>query len=111
MSELKVVLAYLLRYFRFDSLDHRDKISAMMEMVYRPKSPLRLRVFERRKAELFEPNESMDLMMKARNSLDDGSIRSGNGSLIDLGLGGSNSSGGSSTGGDNLSLSQQSMLD
>ena len=100
MSELKVVLAYLLRYFRFESLDHRDKISAMMEMVYRPKSPLRLRVHERRKAEMFEP-ESMDILMKARSSLD-GSI--GNGSLIDLGLG-------SASGSDNHSLSQQSMLD
>lgn len=102
MSELKVVLAYLLRHFRFDSLDHRDKISAMMEMVYRPKSPLRLRVHERRKAEMFEP-ESMDMLMKARSSLD-GSL--GNGSLIDLGLGGS-----SGTGSDNHSLSQQSMQD
>lgn len=103
MSELKVVLAYLLRNFRFDSLDHRDKISAMMEMVYRPKSPLRLRVHERRKAEMFEP-ESMDILMKARHSLD-GSI--GNGSLIDLGLG----SAASGSASDNLSLSHQSMLD
>ncbi|OTF75649.1 cytochrome P450-like protein [Euroglyphus maynei] len=57
MSELKVVLAYLLRYFRFVSIDERDKIFAMMEMVYRPKSPLRLRVYERRKAEVFEHHQ------------------------------------------------------
>lgn len=92
MSELKIVLAYLLRHFRFESLDERDKISAMMEMVYRPKSPLRLRVYERRKAETFEP-ESMDLLMKAASSLD-GSI--GTGSLIDLGVGSGSGSTGSS---------------
>ena len=90
MTEMKVVLAYLLRHFRFEALDHRDKILAMMEMVYRPKSPLRLRVHERRKAETFVP-ESMDMLMKARLSLD-GSTGGLNGSLLDLGLGGSNSS-------------------
>ena len=95
MSELKVVLAYLLRYYRFESVDERDKIVAMMEMVYRPKSPLRLRVFERRKAETFEP-ESMDQLMKVASSLD-GSI--GNGSLIDLGVGS-----GSGSGSDNQSF-------
>lgn len=83
MSELKIVLAYLLRYFRFESLEHRDKISAMMEMVYRPKSPLLVRVHDRRKAETFQP-EAMDLLMKEAASLD-GSI--GNNSLIDLGVG------------------------
>lgn len=99
MSELKIVLAYLLRYFRFESLDHRDKISAMMEMVYRPKSPLRMRVFERRKAETFQP-ESMDLFMKEAHSLD-GSV--GHGSLVDAGVGSSNASG-SGANSDNMSL-------
>ncbi|KAJ6216496.1 hypothetical protein RDWZM_007653 [Blomia tropicalis] len=103
MSELKVVLAYLLRYFRFESLDHRDKISAMMEMVYRPKSPLRLRIHERRKAEMFEP-DSMDALMKTRNSLD-GSIGNSS-SLIDLGLGSV-----SASSSDNHSLSNHSMMD
>ena len=104
MSELKIVLAYLLRNFRFESLDPRDKILAMMEMVYRPKSPLRLRVHERRKAEMFEPESMMDgRLMITRNSLD-GSI--GNGSLIDLGLGSP-----SGSGSDNQSLSHQSMME
>lgn len=99
MSELKVVLAYLLRYFRFESLDERDKISAMMEMVYRPKSPLRLRVYERRKAEIFETTAqpiTMELFMLGkqeqleRTSLDGNSdLISEHNSLLDLGIGSS----------------------
>ena len=48
-TELKVVLAYMLRHFRFQSLDHRDNIATQMEMVFRPKVPIRVRVYERRK--------------------------------------------------------------
>lgn len=49
MSEMKVVLAYLLRHFRFESIDHRDKITTQMEMVLRPKCPVKVRVYERQK--------------------------------------------------------------
>jgi len=49
ISELKVVLAYLLRHFRFESLEHRDKITTQMEMVFRPKCPIKVRVYERGK--------------------------------------------------------------
>lgn len=92
MSELKVVLAHLLRNFRFESLDQRDKISAMMEMVYRPKSPLRLRVYERRKSELLD-NVTMELMVTEKRSnksrmLNNGSAESSShSSLGDAGIG------------------------
>ncbi|KAH9501550.1 Cytochrome P450 4V2 [Dermatophagoides farinae] len=115
MSELKVVLAYLLRYFRFESIDERDKIFAMMEMVYRPKSPLRLRVYERRKAEVFEHNNhhlnnlrtttngriTMELLMKSSSSSSSTPIEinsgtnSGPNSLTDLGVGSSHDGDGS----------------
>lgn len=49
MSEMKVVLAFLLRHFRFESIDHRDKITTQMEMVLRPKCPVKVRVYERQK--------------------------------------------------------------
>lgn len=47
MSEVKIVLAFLLRNFRFESIDHRDKIVVSMEMVLRPKVPLNVRIFRR----------------------------------------------------------------
>ena len=47
MSEVKIVLAFLLRNFRFQSQDHRDKILVSMEMVLRPKVPLKVAIFRR----------------------------------------------------------------
>ena len=47
LSELKIVLAFLLRHFRFESLEHRDKILVNMEMVLRPKVPLRVKILRR----------------------------------------------------------------
>lgn len=58
MSELKVTLAFLLRHFRFESLEARDKITTQMEMVFRPKCPIRVRVYERRKHQL--PNDLLE---------------------------------------------------
>lgn len=121
MSELKVVLAYLLRYFRFESLDQRDKISAMMEMVYRPKSPLRLRVYERRKAEIFETTSqpiTMELFMLGKQEqLDRASLNSHidliseHNSLLDLGVGSSQTSGNRSDQSDNQSNKSMKMLE
>ena len=124
MSELKVVLAYLLRYFRFVSLDERDKIFAMMEMVYRPKSPLRLRVYERRKAEVFEQSSSsdnvnnsrsahgiaMELLMKSTSPEINSGTSSGPNSLTDLGVGSSQSGGSQSQRSDQSDNQSQKSL-
>ena len=50
LAELKVVLAFLLRHFRVESLEARDAILVNMEMVLRPKVPLRLRFWRRQHA-------------------------------------------------------------
>lgn len=47
LSELKIVLAFMLRNFRIESVDARDKILSNMEMVLRPKVPLNVRLHER----------------------------------------------------------------
>lgn len=47
LSELKIVLALALRHFQFESVDKLDKIVYNMEMVLRPKVPLKVRVIER----------------------------------------------------------------
>lgn len=47
MSELKIVLSYLVRNFTFKSVAPRDKILFNMELVLRPKTPLDIQVFER----------------------------------------------------------------
>lgn len=47
LSELKIVLALLIRHYRFVSLDDHDKILFNMEMVLRPKVPIKMKVFER----------------------------------------------------------------
>lgn len=47
LSELKIVLSFILRNFRIESLDQRDKILVNMEMVLRPKVPLNVRFHER----------------------------------------------------------------
>lgn len=49
LAELKIVLAFMLRSFRFESLEHRDKILANMEMVLRPKVPLNVKIYKRSK--------------------------------------------------------------
>lgn len=41
------MLALALRHFRFESVEKLDKIVFNMEMVLRPKVPLKVRVFER----------------------------------------------------------------
>lgn len=47
LSELKTVLALALRHFRFESVEKMDKIIYNMEMVLRPKVPLKMRIYER----------------------------------------------------------------
>ena len=47
MSELKTVLALAVRHFRFESVEKLDKILFNMEMVLRPKMPLKVRIHER----------------------------------------------------------------
>ena len=47
LSELKIVLAFMLRNFRIESIDQRDKILSNMEMVLRPKVPLNVKLHER----------------------------------------------------------------
>jgi cytochrome P450 len=42
LTEEKIVIANVLRNFSVKSLDHRDKIKAAMELVTRPKDPLRI---------------------------------------------------------------------
>lgn len=47
LAELKIVLAFLLRHYKFESLEARDKIITNMEMVLRPKVPLKVKLHER----------------------------------------------------------------
>lgn len=47
LSELKIVLAFLLRHYRVESIDKQDKILFNMEMVLRPKVPLKVRLHQR----------------------------------------------------------------
>ena len=45
MSELKILLALLIKNFIFESTEPRDKIMFNMEMVLRPKVPLKVKKF------------------------------------------------------------------
>lgn len=47
LAEVKIVLAFLLRHFRFQSVEPRDRILVNMEMVLRPKMPLNVQIFRR----------------------------------------------------------------
>lgn len=47
LAELKIVLALLIRHYRFVSLDEHDKILSNMEMVLRPKVPIKMKIHER----------------------------------------------------------------
>ncbi|XP_053202706.1 cytochrome P450 4C1-like [Panonychus citri] len=47
LAELKIVLARLIRHYRFVSLDQPDKVLFTMEMVLRPKVPIKVKVYER----------------------------------------------------------------
>lgn len=47
LAELKIVLAFLLRHYKFESLETRDKIITNMEMVLRPKVPLKVKLHQR----------------------------------------------------------------
>lgn len=44
MSELKVIIAFLLRRFKFESITSRDKIITRMDMVLRSKHPIKVKI-------------------------------------------------------------------
>jgi len=44
LTEEKIVLANVFRNFKVTSIDHRDKVRSSMELVTRPKDPIRIRL-------------------------------------------------------------------
>lgn len=47
MTEMKTILVYLLKNFKFESIDHLDKIKFQIELVLRPKCPLNVKFMRR----------------------------------------------------------------
>ena len=60
------MLALILRHFRIESVEKMDKIVYNMEMVLRPKVPLKVKVYER-DLNRTTPASSMNFFMLDRN--------------------------------------------
>lgn len=57
MNEMKCILAHILRRYTFHSMEHLDKVVVQMEMVLRPKTPLKVMVKDRRAKTCHHPAE------------------------------------------------------